>query len=189
MKKKKRRVSKRKLKKLKQAEKRKRRIRRTKWILNIPSDPKEQRGLEAEQKVLKALKYLKKKKTKFPGERMIKDFRQTMHFSSDDRSAKDFIVEFQKNGRIEELPVQVQNWWKKEVEDRYIKRGICLVAVWPTEKDAKARTFNAINKFWKMKDEELSRREQESKTTQGFIRRFVYKIIRIIVKSSKFQRR
>ena len=131
-----------------------------KWMLGISSSDRDQRGSDAEKKVLKALDYFKKKKRKFPGERKIKEFSPTIHFSPDDREGKDIIVKFQRKFQpdIEILPIQVQDWWTQEAEEEFRKRGICLIAIWPKEDEKKARerTFDAISKWFLRVEKEAS---------------------------------
>jgi len=134
-------------------------IKRTLWILGVPTSAKDWRGLQAEQKVFQSLEYHKRKKTEFPGGRRIKEFTPTVHFSHDDYEGKDIIVKFQVEFLDNEiLPIQVQNWWSREVEEEFREKGICLIAVWPEEdkKKARERTFDAISKWFLRVEEEVS---------------------------------
>ena len=129
-------------------------IRRTMWILNEPMTAKDQRGIDAEEKVIQSLKYHQRKKTEFPGGRRIIEVNPTIHYSDDDKTGKDIIVKFQSESQPEEiLPIQVQNWWSRESEETMKTKDICLIAVWPEEdeKEARKRTFKAISKFLREK--------------------------------------
>ena len=131
-------------------------------MLGVSTSAKEERGLQAEKKVLQNLKYHQRKKTEFPGGRMIKEFISNIHFSQDDQEGKDIIVKFQIKFQpdIEVLPIQVQNWWTGEVEEEYRKKGICLIAIWLADQDgklkmpdqikkeARERTFDTISKWF-----------------------------------------
>lgn len=127
-------------------------IKRTQWILGIPATAKEERGLQAEQKVFQSLEYHKRKKTEFPGGRRIKEFMPTVHFSQDDREGKDVIVKFQVKFRPDDevLPIQVRNWWTWQAERKFRKKGTCLVVVRPEEDEKKARerTFDTVSKWF-----------------------------------------
>lgn len=135
-------------------------IKRTLWILGVPTSAKGWRGLEAEQKVFQSLAYHQRKKTEFPGGRIIKEFTSTVHFSQDDREGKDIIVKFEVKFQpdSEILPIQVKNWWTREVEEKFREQGICLVAVWPEEDKNKARerTLRAISKWFLNKERSSS---------------------------------
>ena len=126
---------------------RERAIERTLWILGVPSSPSDYRGLAAERKALQALKYHQKKKTEFPGGRVIQEVTPTLHFSQADMEGKDAYVKFQ-NG--ETLAIQIQNWWSRRVEREFRKKGICLIAIWPNEEKgtARKRAFEAIFRFY-----------------------------------------
>lgn len=124
-------------------------IKRTLWILGIPSSLRDYRGLAAERKALQALNYHQKKKTEFPGGRVIEEVTLTLHFSKADMEGKDAYVGFQ-DGEI--LPVQIQNWWARETEEEFKEKGICLIAIWPNEGKEKARerAFDAISSFYQL---------------------------------------
>lgn len=125
-------------------------IARTKLILGIPSSRKSKRGLGAEERALSILRDLRKKKIEFPGQRLIKKFTPVLHFSLEDQEGKDIILEFEvKSQAIEILPFQIQNWWSKESEEEFSKKGICLVVIPPKEdkEKAKERVFQQIVSF------------------------------------------
>jgi len=137
-------------------------IKRTDWILGIPYSAKTRRGLEAGQYIFQGLEYYRRKKIEFPGGRRVIEITPTVHFSQDDREGKDifakFQVRFQPDSEI--LPIQVQNWWTRKVEEEYRKKGICLIAIWLADQDgklkmpdqikkeARERTFDTISKWF-----------------------------------------
>lgn len=144
-------------------------IKRTDWILGIPYSAKTRRGLEAEQYIFQSLEYYRRKKTEFPGGRRMIEVTPTAHFSQDDREGKDifakFQVKFQPDSEV--LPIQVQNWWTREVEEEYREKGICLIAIWLADQDGKPktpdqikkeaqeRTFDAISKWFSRVEKEV----------------------------------
>jgi len=133
-------------------------VNRTLWVLGVPTSESLARGLQAEEKVLAALRYHQKKKTKFPGNRVIIEVSPTLHFSLDDKRGIDINVSFRlEDGSCEPLPIQVQSWWRREAENRFRGRGICLIVVWRKEDKevAKRKAHDALFKW-------LSTREQRS---------------------------
>ena len=121
-------------------------IRRTKQMLGIPCSAKDKRGFEAENKVFKVLEKFKERKKKFPGRRIIASFRRTMHYSLQDRKGKDFIVNFWENGKfndekIEELGIQVQNWSRPGLKERFERKGLCFIFVHPRKKNLQESVY------------------------------------------------
>ena len=135
----------------------KRSIERTKWMLNIASSVEGQKGIDTERKVFKALEYHRKRGTVFHGQRLITKVQPTVHFSEDDREQVDIFATFSIKGRskTEILPLQVKTTWKpksrwhQNAEERFKKRGICLIAVGhdQDERQARAIVLERINNF------------------------------------------
>lgn len=131
-------------------------VARTLWMLGVPTSESSARGLQAEERVLAALRYHQRKKTRFPGNRVIIEAGPTMHFSLDDKRGIDINVSFRlEDGSCEALPVQVQNWWTKEAEGSFRRRGICLIVVWPKEdrETAKRKVFDALSKWFSAREQ------------------------------------
>src|SRR3990172_6567204 len=132
-------------------------IKRTQWMLGIASSVEGQRGINTEEKVFKALEYHRKRGTEFRGQRRITKVQPTVHFSDDDRNQVDIFVIFRIKGRakIETFPIQVKTTWKpkskwhQNVEERFKRRGICLVVVGgdQDEKQAREIVLRRINYF------------------------------------------
>ena len=143
------RISKKKRRKLKEKKKKRKireAVRKVKWIMGHPHTGKEYRGLEAEKKVEEALEYHRKKKTKFPGDKVIVKVRPTFHHSESDKKKVDTFVDFQDG---ETLRIQIKNWWRRWLEEELRKEGIILISVRPSEDKYKARerSFRAISSF------------------------------------------
>jgi len=128
-------------------------VKRTGWILGIPSSAEHARGLQAEEKALDALRYHEKKKTRFPGGRIIIEVNPTMHLSLDDQRGIDINVRFRVEAEgYENLPIQVQNWGTSRAKEEFRQKRICLVIIRPDEdkEKAKERVFEAISHWFSL---------------------------------------
>ncbi|MDO8265293.1 MAG: hypothetical protein Q7T34_02905 [Candidatus Parcubacteria bacterium] len=105
-----------------------------------------ERGLLAEEKAVFALNSLKDRGNQFPGKRRIVDVRRTERGSEEDYQGKDIVIVFQTG---ETIYVQVKNWWTKNAEKKYIKRGICFIAVFSENngKGLEKIIYNTISRF------------------------------------------
>ncbi len=142
-------------------------IRRTKQMLNIPCSGRDRRGFEAEDKVAYVLEKFKRRKKIFIGGRIISNVKKTMHYSFDDKNGKDIIVEFKKNGGngcIEEIPIQVKNWIKSGLKEKYKKKGICFLYLPPSNNGPENLIFKVLNNYLKRKDEALNKRYNKTRT-------------------------